>query len=279
MNATAPRAWTGVTASFVVAEIARKHRLRALLHRSGTKLDTFTIRSETDFASLQRLAAEAGFRLWVDGATVHFVDPNVLIRSAVSVSVPAYTDVIDFAISPGTLVPRDGGVVSEKVVNGRSIATSKAFSVKSGTVLKTRPSDTQGFTPPIVAVLPGQVGTYAEAQQRLAVANNLQNWITATVRLPGAPLLHPGALVSIDGPHVPADQTGVWHLESARHVMNISAVGNTMHSTEVTLSRNQGEVPVFSRTSQLSGTPAVVGCVRRQTQFWESESLDIVRLN
>lgn len=279
MNASTPRSWSGVTASFVVAEIARTHRLRALLHRSITKLPTFTIRSETDFASLQRLAAEAGFRLWVDGATVQFVDPNVLIRSAASVFVPVYTGVTDFSITPGTLVPRSGGVVSEKVVNGRSIATKKAFTVKSGTVLKTRPSDVQGFKPPIVSVLPGEVGTYTEAQERLTIANRLQNWITATVRLPGAPLLHPGSLVSIDGPQVPADHTGIWHIEGTRHVMNISAVGNTAHSTDVTLSRNQGQVPAFSRTSQLSGTPAVVGCVRRQTQFWESESLDIVHLD
>lgn len=279
MNATDPRGWTGVTASLVAAEIARKYRLRALLHKSGRKLTTFTIRSETDFQSLQRLAAESGFRLWVDGATVHFVNPTVLIQSAATTFVPVYSNVTDFSITPGTLVPRTGGIVTENVVRGRNPTTNKAFTVKSGTVLKTRPDDTEGFTPPIVKVLPGEVTTYAEAQDRLAIANRLQNWLTASVQLPGAPLIRPGSLISIDGPKVPVDHIGIWHVEASRHVMTFGPTGTTTHVSEVDLSRDQGLVPSFTRTSQLSGTPAIVGCVRRQTQYWESESLDIVHLN
>lgn len=279
MNGTEPRAWTAVSPSFVVAEIARKHRLRALLHRSRRKLPTFTITTDTDFQALQRLAGETGFRLWVDGGTVSFVDPNVLLAGAASTFVPQYPDVVQFSITPGTLVPRDTGVVSEKVVNGRSTITQGAFTVKSDTVLKARPDDIQGFRPFITTVLPGEVGTYVEAKDRVDAATRLQNWLTATVRLPGAPMLRPGKLVWIDGPNVPVDQNGVWHVESTRHLMNISPLGSTAHSTDVEISRNQGERPSFTRTAQVSGTPDTVACVQRDGVFWESESLDIVYLN
>lgn len=279
MNGTDPRSWTGVTPSFVVAEIAKKHRLRALLHRSTRTLPSFTITTETDFQALQRLAAESGFRLWVDGGTVLFVDPNVLLLSAANVFIPKYTSVTDFSITSGTLVPRDGGVVSEKVVIGRSSATKGAFTVRSNTVLKARTQDLNGFKPPLTTVLPGEVTSYAEARDRLATANRQQNWLTATVRLPGAPLLRPGKLIWIDGPAVPVDHIGVWHIESARHVMNLSTVGSTAHSTEVEISRNQGTQVGFTSTTQLSGTPDVVGCIRRDGVFWESQSLDIVLLN
>ena len=279
MNNGEPRSWTRVTPSFVVAEIAKKYRLRALLHRSTRTLPTFTITTETDFQALQRLTAESGFRLWVDGATVLFVDPNVLLKSAANVFVPTYTSVTDFSITSGTLVPRPGGVVSEKVVVGRSSATKGSFTVRSNTVLKTRTEDINGFRPPLTTVLPGEVTSYAEARDRLATANRLQNWLTATVRLPGAPLLRPGKLISIGGPAVPVDHTGVWHVESARHVMNLSKVAKTAHSTEVEISRNQGTGVDFTSTTQLSGTPDVVGCIRRDGVFWESQSLDIVHLN
>lgn len=279
MNNSAPRAWTNVTPSFVAAEIARKHRLRALLHRSTRNLPSFTITTETDFQALQRLAEETGFRLWVDGATVLFVDPNVLLLSAATSFVPKYANVTDFAITPGTLVPRDGGVVSEKIVVGRNTTTQTAFTVRSNTVLKTRPTDVTGFKPALTTVLPGEVTTYAEGRARLEIANRQQNWLSASVRLPGAPLLRPGRLVSIDGTSVPVDHTGIWHVESARHVMNISPLGKVAHSTEVNISRNQGTQPNFSRIAQLSGTPEIIGCVRRGTVYWESESLDITHLN
>jgi hypothetical protein len=279
MNGAAPRSWTGVSPSFVVAEIARKHRLRALLHRSRRKLPTFTISTETDFQALQRLAGETGFRLWVDGGTVYFVDPNVLLTGAATSFVPQYLNVVQFSVTPGTLVPRDGGVVSEKVVNGRSTATQGAFTVRSDTVLKTRPDDVQGFRPPLTTVLPGQVGTYTEARDRIDAATRLQNWLTATARLPGAPMLRPGRLIWIDGPNVPIDHNGVWHVESTRHVMNISPLGATAHSTDVEVSRNQGDRPAYIRSAQVSGTPDTVGCVQRDGVFWESESLDVVYLN
>jgi hypothetical protein len=279
MNSTEPRSWAGVTPSFVAAEIAKKHRLRALLHRSTRKLPSFTISTDSDFQALQRLSAEAGFRLWVDGGTLLFVDPNVLLLSAANVFVPKYTSVTDFSVTSGTLVPRTGGVVSEKVVVGRSSATKAAFTVRSNTVLKTRPADLNGFKPPLTTVLPGEVTSYAEARERLATANRMQNWLTATVRLPGAPLLRPGKLLWIDGPAVPVDHTGIWHIESARHVMNLSTFGSPAHSTEVDVSRNQGTQVDFTSTTQLSGTPDVVGCVRRDGVFWESQSLDIIQLN
>jgi phage protein D len=279
MNGSDPRAWSNVTPSFAAAEISRKHRMRALLHRSTRTLPTFTITTESDFQALQRLAAETGFRLWVDGGTVLFVDPNVLLLGATTTFVPKYSTVTDFEVTSGTLAPRSGGVVSEKIVLGRSAATKGAFTVRSNTVLKTRPDDTVGFKPALTTVLPGEVTSYSEARDRLATANRLQNWLTATVRLPGAPLLRPGKLVWIDGPRVPVEHTGVWHIESTRHVMNINRTGTTAHSTDVEMSRNQGVQPDFTRTAQLSGTPDVVGCVRRDGVFWESESLDIVQLN
>lgn len=279
MNGCEPRAWTRVTPSYTAAEIARKHRLRALLHRSTRTLPTFTITTETDFQALQRLAAESGFRLWVDGGTVLFVDPDVLLLGAATNFIPQYSNVTSFSITSGTLVPRPGGVVSEKIVVGRSGSNKAAFTVRSNTRLKTRPEDTVGFKPPLTTVLPGEVTTYAEGRDRLDTANRLQNWLSATVRLPGAPLLRPGRLVWIDGPSVPIDHTGIWQIESARHVMNLNATGSTSHSTEIDISRNQGSRPDFVRTAQLAGTPDIIGCVRRDGVFWESESLDIIHLN
>lgn len=279
MNGTEPRSWTAVSPSFVAVQLARKYRLRALLHRSRRTLTTFTITTETDFQALRRLATEAGFRLWVDGGTVHFIDPNVLLTGAASSYVPTYAGITNFTITPGTMVPRVGGIVSEKVVNGRSTATQGSFTYRSDTVLKTRPDDTEGFRPFLTTVLPGEVGTYTEAKDRVEAATRLQNWQTATVRLPGAPLLRPGRLIWIDGPNVPIDHNGVWHIESTRHVMNLDLRGGVAHSTDVEISRNQGDRPAFTRSAQLSGTPDTMGCVQRGGAFWESESLDIVYLD
>jgi len=103
MNGTQPRSWTKISPSFLAVEIARKYRLRALLHRSRRTLTSFTITTETDFQALKRLAAETGYRLWIDGGTVYFIDPNVLLTGAATSFVPQYPNVVEFTITPGTL--------------------------------------------------------------------------------------------------------------------------------------------------------------------------------
>jgi hypothetical protein len=274
MNTTRPRSWKRVTASSIAVQFAKRYRLRALVHRSST-LVNFTVTSQSDFASLQKLAADTGFKSWVDGGTLYFVDPRVRVTWPGSVT-PVLNDLTEFHVTNGTLVPRSTGVITNKIAVGRDPYTSRAFEVRSSPVLTIDSKDVTGFRPFLTSVLPGEFTNFADARTQLDVATRNQNWQTAVLAAGATPRARPGVQVEVTDPDVPADQKGFWTVDYARHLMDF---GNSVFRTEMEVSRNQGDAPAIIRQTQLVNTPEIVGCVQRDKAFWESETLDVVYLN
>ena len=79
MNETRTRSWRDVSRSSIVRQIAREHRLRSVITPHRMVMDYYAQTGVSDWKTLQQMANSAGYRLWVDGSTVLFVNPTLLL--------------------------------------------------------------------------------------------------------------------------------------------------------------------------------------------------------
>ncbi|WP_188187613.1 phage late control D family protein [Nonomuraea sp. SYSU D8015] len=75
LSVTRTKDWRNMTDSAIAKEIARKHGLSFVAHRTK-RVHTYVYQDrKTDYAFLQERAAASGRRCWVDNGVLYFVDP------------------------------------------------------------------------------------------------------------------------------------------------------------------------------------------------------------
>jgi hypothetical protein len=278
LNAPWPNSWKGVTASYVARLVAERHGLRAIIHNSKTVLPYVTPGPDSDLALITRLADEAGFKCWVDGATLYFVDPTVMLTSPSRSIAAEYdfdrlsTDTI-FGIQTvsGSMAPVASAPTVQRVFGldenaGRLIQASSA-----------RSSSDAGLAAPINTTVYGKaVSSLAEAHRVSDLAATSGSWETLQVVTKGDGQARVGSLVSLAGQALNQAYSGVWMAGDIIHVMApADRTSQWTYSTQIELTRNQKGKPFFSSFSSLKDTFSEVPAVLRSGR-WESSILESV---
>lgn len=280
MNDPNPSSWSQVSASFIAKTVAARHGLRSILHQSKTVLPYWAQGTESDFAMMNRLADTSGYRFWVDGSTLYFLNPDVLIRTPQTSFVPVFT------------MNRDGRSVdslqSIYVIAGSLAPTASAATIQevygidanTGALIKSSSAATladRGMTAPSQRTIAGKsVDSLAEARVITDASASLGSWVTTQVSLNSASMVHPGDLVNLQGAALHTDYQGYWLVSHGIHVISQDVNGAMTLLSDMELTRNQADHALFTLSSTLKSARAEVPAVLRNGKQWESEVLESV---
>jgi hypothetical protein len=226
MNSDLTMTWGQVSGTYMAKTIAAKYGFRSILTSSTWVLPSEVQANESDFKFLNRIADKIGYRFWVSGGTLYFLDPSVAIQGSANQAIPAfsmdknftYKDTIrDFTMLKGDNIP--GSVVSNRSIYGIDSQTGQPFQV-----LAANPSGTTATISQVNVEWP--VSSQSEASNLVnAWQGRSQFWQTATAELYGDSLLYPGKLVTLLGNQMPSESTGNWLVSGASHVLRSSYSG------------------------------------------------------
>jgi phage protein D len=272
MNNQHTRSWKSTSASAIARQIAQQQGFRSIISSTDRVLDYWAQSGESDLQLLDDLAAESGFRFWVDGSTLTFIDPELLLTGTIENAVPVFTynrsagtpdTLTDFNPVTGQNVPGQG-IQANRMIHGVDSRTGQPFKYSTNANANIGvPSSTT--TPYINKVITDQyVRNYGQAKAVLdATSNSNRDWAQADVAVLGTPRLKPGYLVNLQGSALPSDSSGLWQVIAARHVIVPSRVGSgttALNASYLTISRNQIDNVTFNRTKSLTGIGEIGGC-------------------
>ena len=281
MNSATPSSWQNVTGSYIAGQVALRNGLRAVVHKSPRMLPYWAQGNDSDFQMMDRLAKDSGYQFWVDGATLYFLDPNVLINSARSQFIPVFTkmardpdfsdDLLDIHLESGSLRP--GGTSTSLIygldAQGRLIqSTTKRVITEQGLSV---PSKTTLYA--------GDVSSYYEADQIAGAHVSQGVWATLKASVRNGSSVKTGGLVYLDGDYLHTDFRGYWVVTGTNSALTRYGTGNAYSvETELELVRNQADRNQFRTTTQSTGARTEVPAVLRSNGRWESETLEIVHV-
>lgn len=218
MNSDITKSWGQVTGTYMAKTIAAKYGFRAVLSSTYWVLPSEIQANESDFHFLNRIADKIGYRFWVSGGTLYFLDPSVAIKGSISQGVPSFTmdkaftyrdTVRNFQMLKGDNLP--GSVKSIRSIYGIDKQSGQPFHVTATNASSSDISQIMTDWP---------VDTIAEASNLVnAWQSRSQFWQTATAELYGNTLVYPGKLISLTGIQMPSESSGLWLVSSAKHVL------------------------------------------------------------
>lgn len=278
LNEPHAMSWTHVTGSHIARQIAERHHLRAIVHKSAEVLPYWAQGAETDFQMMRRLSERTGYRFWVDGPTLHFLDPERAVTTPHLRFVPRLQmngqvpdDIKGIHVVAGSLAPRaDGGPAVRKIYG---------LDPRSGALLKStsaRPLSERGLDIPQHTVIGSESVRDAAQARVLSEAHARQSpWVNAQATLRGHPTLRLGDVVSLDGNLLHNDYRGLWVMEATTNVIEQTSNRQLRMTTEVEISRNQATRQFLTVRTPLNSSPRTVAAVLRNGA-WESQVLESV---
>lgn len=273
MNSVDNQFWGSVTPTYIAKQIAQQHHLRCIVTSTTWVLSSEVQSNESDFQFMNRIASKTGFRFWVSGGTLYFIDPSVVIVGAGQTTVPTYRmdkrlDWQDtmraFQKLQGDNLP--GAPVAKRSVWGVDTSTGKVFQASAGSGSVQQTSTARVAT----SLAEGQL--HVNAWQDLS-----QWWVAATAELFGDSTIYPGKVIGLIGNAVPKPDQGLWIVSSARHLMKMSGTAiatQDKYMTQVGLTRNStGPQPTIKGATQIS--PEFVQCTL-SGNVWYSTDISVI---
>lgn len=249
MNTDKTRTWGQVTGTYMAKTIAAEYGLRSVLTSSSWILPSEIQANESDFHFLNRMADKVGYRFWVSGSTLYFIDPSVAMQGGITQSIPTYSmdkafyylDTLRcFTMSSGDNIP--GQVQSTRTMFGIDQNSGQPFQVVANI-----PGTVSSGIVQVNSEWPAN--TIHEAQQLInAIQGRSQFWQTATAEVYGTSTLYPGKLIRLVGNQLNTEATGYWLVGSADHVMKSSGTTNPSYDKYVTrleLFRNNNQQQII----------------------------------
>lgn len=275
MNTHKSRTWGQVTPTYIAKKIAEEYQLRAVLSSTDWLLPYEVQGNESDFHFLNRIADKTGYRFWVGGGTLYFIDPAAVLVSSGAAGTPVYTmdksftkmdTMKDFHMRQGGNLP--GGTLSNRIIYGLEKGSGEVFKVQGASSVSNifdQISDNHYVT------------SISEGQHRVKAWQGLsQWWISADALLFGTANLYPGKIIYLQGYQMPQDTTGYWIVSSARHALKKSYSNYNVGDqfvTRVHILRNiDGTVPSIRGSSKV--TPEVAPCSTRGGN-WVSDNTSV----
>jgi hypothetical protein len=282
LNEERTRSWKNMTRSAVVREIGRSHRLRTMVQRDGEVLPYIPQAGISDMALLQQMATDSGYRLWIDGSTLRYVDPDTLltgvrtldIRTFNKSGIPGRPDgIISWITKAGSMVPRAGGTAGSQSVYG--------LDRRSGRVVGAAVDRTPDSLPSLTKIDTDKVVTGAAQAMTRATANSkrARAWATAKAVVVCTPGIKPGDVVEIVGGGIKPYERGLWLVTGAHHrVLNDGSAPGFEYSTTLELERDAIYTPTFNAAFRTINTRDLVPAKMRDGSLWEAEVMEDIRV-
>lgn len=265
MNADQWKRWENTTPAGIAQTIAKKYSLRAVTTYVDWPVKYEVQAGESDFEFLNRMSQKYGYRHWVSGGTLYFIDPTTILHGPNPNYVPQYyadhwlpvSDTMrDFKLYRGDAVP--GGAMTTRTIAGIDASTGKPFQVSA---------DTSGTANPQQAVMQTarHVTSKAEAKRLINAQQNLsQFWQTGSATVYGYVLLNPNKLVLLGGVGVPNGYEGNWIVHGTEHKLALGKglsydTTQDIYNTKIHVVKNTTDfIPKIS--SYQTVNPEVVQC-------------------
>lgn len=283
MNTQRTRSWKNVSPTSIVRQVARENGLRTVISPSARRLAYWAQSGQSDFKLVNELADETGFRCWVQGTTLYFLDPRILLVGQRIQDIPVFSknqtpglfdSLLSLSILTGTMVPRENGTTGTSIISG--------LDAKTGRVIKATSQANSGTSTFQNTIHTARaVDNYADAQA-LMEARTLasRGWITMEATVYGTAQVTPGTLIGIAGKSVSSENSGRWMVTSTKHVIIRDKNNKGLQfTTTVDAERDQPYTVTFrsdaNRRFKFDSVPAVL----RNGQFWESSLLEDINVD
>lgn len=244
MQSHVNRLWQDATCSYMARTIAQDNGLAPWVETTDQHFGQ-RMQAGSDWQFLVDLACRCGYRLYLDGTSLHFVRESTYLPSSDN-SVPQFW----MRKSPGVIdsLRRFVGTMGDTDPTGgvRARMTTTAVNAVSGnlsTAAYTAPR-TDRLGRPVTPLLTRQysdypASSYADGQQQLANAAPFL-WVQASAVTNGDSRLKPGALVDLRGDGISDTHQGLWMVIDATHSLDINHFQSaaTDYHTTLTLGRN-----------------------------------------
>lgn len=251
-----PRSWSGTTRSSMARDLARKHKLRSVVHEHDHVVEHWTTGSRTDTEVLRAWADESGFLSWVDGSTLYFLDPEKVLSGADRMMIPRITAeaVRSAEIFGGSNVP--GYIPPSKRVRFYGLDSNTNELIETAAGDPTAPTSLAG----------GSITSYSDVAEYVSASFRKESdFYLIKIRVNGDARIMPGGLVNVEPGTVNTDQAGVWFVRSAEHVLTPDEFFTTFTAT-----RGKEHTPLFRTRTTVRDTTISSQAVVRDGQHWEA---------
>lgn len=282
LNTQRTRSWKNVSPTSIARQVGRENGLRTVISPSSRLLTYWAQSGISDFVLLQNLADEVGFRCWVEGTTLYFLDPRILLLGQPVQDIPVFSknqqpgqfDTLqNLSILEGTMVPRAGGTTGTSIISGIDKRTGQYITASS--------SASTGQSPFLNSINTSRsVDNYADAQA-LMDARTLatRGWITMQADLYGTAKITPGSLIGIAGKSVAQNRQGRWLVTGTKHLINRDKTNTGLSFvTTVDAERDQPYAVTFKSDVNKRFKFDTVPAVLRNKQYWESSILEDINV-
>lgn len=282
MNMQRTRSWKNVSPTSIVRQVGKENGLRTVISPSARRLTYWAQSGISDFKLISNLADETGYRFWVEGTTLYFLDPRILLVGQATQDIPVFTksqangvnDTLrELTVLTGTMIPRDNGTTGTSLISGLDAKTGKTLTASS--------SASAGTSTFLNNISTGRaVDNYADAQA-LMEARTLasRGWITMQATVYGTARISPGTLVGISGQAISADNAGRWMVTGTKHVINRASTNSGLaFTTMLDAERDQPYAVTFRSDANKRFKFDTVPAVLRNGQFWESSLLEDINV-
>ncbi|MFI6512973.1 phage late control D family protein [Streptosporangium sp. NPDC050855] len=242
LSVTRTKDWREMTDSAIAKELARKHQLSIVAHKTKRVHKYVYQDRKTDYAFLQERAAASGRRCWVENGTLYFVDPAAW-AAARKATAPEFEihksgnkwyHINDFRAWVGDDMPDPTGRKIEHAAYGVDFKTGREI------------FNTQGDPKARQEVIPDtRLDSQDELDYTLDGAQiTSQDYLSATATLKGSTRLQPGQPIKLKGAAVAERLAGEWVITAATHTLrapvNAPSAGMAKidFTSHVTLARN-----------------------------------------
>jgi hypothetical protein len=256
MQSYRQKVWGNTSASNVARELAKINGLRPVVDRSPELFEGLS-QNQSDFKFLSELAERVGYRFYVSGGDLYFVDPYRVFTNPRR-GIPTFRmdrhyrfrdSLRDFIPAVGSLLA-DGGLAADRVMHVVDEGSGEVFTVKAPYSRATPfRSSTNDAKAPITLLYEDRVATsYREGKQLLAAQQrNNRNWVSAKARAEGNPKVHPGALVRFDGLALEPTEIGLWLVDGVTHRMTLQTsndLNSYLYEIDMEVSRDSEKADV-----------------------------------
>jgi hypothetical protein len=277
MNSDTNMRWDSVTPTYIARSIAKKYGLRAVLTSTDWLLPFETQANESDFCFMNKIANKTGFRFWVSGGTLYFIDPAVVLRGGNNQAIPTFRldkmftkidTVRQFDMNEGDNIP--GQTIAHRSIYGIDDASGLVFQATANT-----------RNSPVISQIKTDrtAPSYSEAQSIVQAWESMnQWWISAKAELFGDVALYPGKIIYLDGLHMPQNTKGYWIVSSATHVLKSSRTTypyDSRYVSQVEILRNTtGSAPIFKEVIAIN--PEIMPCTLRSGTAWTAQAATVL---